>query len=366
MTMLLIAGCNAGGGETSASLLQTQMALGVQATMMAQSAAPVAAAATPIPPAADDGQAQALQGTMVALQMTQMAQDAQAQTLALQATQNALTVAQATQPPVAAEPPTNSAPPPAAVEPPAVTGGDFDSWSRNASILLYEDMAGAEATGTYPSFRYVKKALDGMGVDYTDTGSAMGRFKQQITGGGPGGKGWDVVIMAAERKSGVSGEFFDYIDDALNRGSAVVIEVWYLDKISGGKVSGLLGRCGLKVQDNFVARNANEEAMYMVNASHPLLHEPNDGLSFSNVTSYWPYFITDLGDLMTITDRGDNEILVGTRGNEKKAYGTVMSCLGGQVIMQTFSSHQIAYDDMGLIWQNYVHHALNYRYNNLK
>ena len=342
------------GGDQGTKLEETRIALAVMQTQFAlQQQSPV----NP-PPTVD------LLTTQVAIAaaQTQLALPQQP-TPDFAATQ----VAQSVQLTLQAQP----QPQPQATQPPATAPslGDFDTWKRNASILLYEDMAGAEASGTYESFRYVKKTLDSMGLRYVDTLSGIGLLKSQINSSGPAGKGWDLVIIAAERKSTVSGEYFTDLIETLNRGASAILEVWYLDQVSQGAISPLLSRCGVQVYKDFIATTINDEAMFIMSGDHPIMYSPRSGFRFSNVTSYWPLsnppvFTLDLGDLMILTGTGDAQFLAG-QGSDPSRNGTVTVCLGGQFILQTFSSHQVAYSEMALVWENYIHNALLNRYTRL-
>ncbi len=195
MLILAALACDLGGpGQVvqNQALQQTQMALSVQATVLAQQANQGASDALQSQQATQS--ALIAQATALAQQMaqnspqptaqpvdsaaTQAALSLQATALSLQATQLASQAVQPTLPPLPAEPTTQ----------PSAAGDDFKTFMKNASILLYEDMSGAEASGTYISFRYVKKTLDTMGLRYTDTGSAMGRLLTQMASGGPTGK----------------------------------------------------------------------------------------------------------------------------------------------------------------------------------
>ena len=106
---------------------------------------------------------------------------------------------------------------------------DLMSRMKTANILLYEDMISQTDTN-----RYVKDTLDQMGLPYKDDGNAQGWFKSDILSGAPNGKPWDLVILAAEAKSAIQGEYFEYVMDVLDKGSSVIMEVWYLDQTAGG------------------------------------------------------------------------------------------------------------------------------------
>jgi len=115
------------------------------------------------------------------------------------------------------------------LEPPTPTP-DIEEWMETSNILLFEDIAGTLLV------RYIKAALDGMGLPYVDVKDAVGDFKGQLLSG----TDWDLIISGVEARSGVQGEFFGYLNDQVNRGSAVILEVWNLDDIGGAKATTLL------------------------------------------------------------------------------------------------------------------------------
>lgn len=241
---------------------------------------------------------------------------------------------------------------------------DFQSRMKSANILLYEDMV--SETGTN---RYVKDTLDRMGLSYKDDGNAQGWFKSDILNGAPDGNPWDLVIVAAEAKTGVQGEFFEYISDALDQGSSVILEVWYLDQIAAGAASSLLDQCGVEFEKDWSKVPPSRMVMFPLDASHPIMQEPNPALSFTKVTSYWwdetLVNVYDIGDWMKISSGGDARLLVGTIATEKTTHGTVAVCLNDRLIIQTFSSHQLTYDSMTSVWENYIYNALRARFENL-
>lgn len=335
------------------SLAETQIAIGVQmtvnaqqvnqsvqATMQSQSATQAFSAAQATlnaqvtPPTA---------APAVDYAATQAALDTQATALAQQA------VAQQATPTV-----------PTPIEPIPTEAPDLDAFMKSASILLFEDIVYRTDTT-----RYVKRTLDEMGLSYVDTGSAIGRFKSQMLTGGPQGKGWDLIIIASEAKSGASGEFYQYASDALDKGSSVIYELWYLDEKMGPNGAALLSRCGVEFQRDWNKVPPERMVMFPVNDTHPIMHEPNDGLTFTKVTDFWAYTY-DLGDLLRkSTVGGDATILVGTIGTESTNHGTLAVCVNDQLILQTYSTHQLSYDVMRRVWENYIYHALQTRMINL-
>lgn len=238
---------------------------------------------------------------------------------------------------------------------------DFDAFVRSANILLYEDMIAREET-----LRYVKKTLDTMGLTYKDDGSAQGWLKEDLTSGAPNGKPWDLVIIAAEDKEGgAAGEFFNYVNKLLDEGASAILEVWYLDKSAFGTAQAILGRCGVEFQANWLKIAPSNRAMFTLAPDNPVMREPNSGLTFTRTTNYWwdetGQIAYDIGDLMRLAPGGDATLLVGTKADDRTAYGTVTVCMEGRLILQTFSSHALAYEVVGPLWENYIYNALKAR-----
>ena len=340
--------CNAPADE---SLDQTQVAINVQATVLAQQteqSQQLTQAAQVDQPAESDQQSAAgdAKATLVALeaQMTLAAQQAAAQAQVAAQTHTPTTT---TQPPAPTQepPPTQS----------GVNDVDFDTWMRSASILLYEDMS-----GDFSVSRFIKPALDGMSLQYVDVKDALGHYKTQLLSGGPGGQGWDLIISGKEHRTSVQGEFYVYLNDALNQGSSIIIEEWDMDSIASGKISTILSRCGVKFQADWIDEPLDEQLLFPINGSLPVHHFPNEGISLTNPSGYWMW--TDLGDLMSLRPGSDAQMLWGARTNATDSYATAASCLDGRLIIQTYSSHSYGQDRIVLMWQNYIYNTLQARY----
>ena len=76
--------------------------------------------------------------------------------------------------------------------------------------------------------------------------------------------------------------------------------------------------------------------------------------------------IYDIGDRVQLGSGGDAELLVGTHPTYPTSHGTVTVCIDGQLILQTFSSHQLSLESMVAVWENYITHGLNRRFENLE
>jgi len=343
-----LAACNlpANTNGSNSSLDATKAALDVQATIMAQQADQNSQATN-----------QAGGATKIAREVEATVMAQKSAELAQQATQQAAQQAtQAAQPSLAPPTPTatetqlptdtpqvilpTSAPP--TPVPPSPTP-DIEAMMKSAKILLFEDMAGLYEV------RYIKNALDIMGLPYVDVGDASGNFKSQILSG----TDWDLIIVGSESRVKIQGEFFVYLNDELGKGTAVIIETWALDEIGAGKVSNILTRCGIKFQRDWW--EPESPSLWYLVPGHPVFHEPNEGMSLTRFVDYW---WGDEGDLIELTPGSQATLLVGNIATEKHRYGTVATCLDGRLIIQTHSSHNYRQDDVVRLWQNYIYNTL--------
>lgn len=293
-----------------------------------------------------------LEATSMALQLTQSTMDNQAKPPPTVAPTLVPALAQPTAPAQVAP---TTAPPP--TEAPAMSE-DFDTWMKSASILLFEDMA-----GSIDRRRYVNQALNGMGLKYVDVNDALGNYKNQILSGGPGGKGWDLIISAKELRDGVQGEFYIYLYDALNQGSGVIIEEWQMDDIGGGKLSRITGKCGVALDKNWIEYDIEDHLIFPIDGTHPIHHTPNSGIALTNPTGYWIW--TDLGDRMKLTPGSEATPLWGLYPNTKNSALTAVVCIEDRLIIQTYSTHSYGEDRVIRMWENYIYNTLKARYNYL-
>jgi hypothetical protein len=231
---------------------------------------------------------------------------------------------------------------------------------KTAQILLFEDVV-ADPTKS----RYFKQTLDSMGLRYKDDGNAIGWLKNDMISGSPTGQPWDLIIMAIEERGEVSGEYFEYLQDVLNKGSSVILESWYLDAVSEGKISPILTKCGVQVYPYFPrSGDLTDVILYPLQAatSHPIMNNPNKGLSFTKSQYTW-LFSGDLGSLMAMTGHGDPVFLLGRNPKKEGQDAALATCLGGQLILQTFSSHSFSYKTLGPLLENYIYFSLGVRMN---
>ncbi|MEW5872541.1 MAG: hypothetical protein AB1894_24990 [Chloroflexota bacterium] len=229
---------------------------------------------------------------------------------------------------------------------------DLDRRMKAARILLFENMS---ASGYV---RYVKEALDRDDYFYLDVGSATGWFKSQLLSATE----WDLVITAAEARRDFGGDYFEMIDDRVENGAAAIIEYWDLDTAPQGKVSRLLTRCGVQFQADW--QSLDPSVFYWLHPNHPIFNEPHQVPSLHNAASLWS---GDIGDLMAVRYQGgkpvgDATILASTNPAWQTDHGTLVSCMGGRMILQTFSSHNYQANDVIQLWQNYIYQVLKSRF----
>jgi hypothetical protein len=307
------------------------------------------------------------QQAMISAQNAQATSQAQPPTPDFNATQMALAMTQT----AAVPPPTQEAiaspqviespqviqsPLPPTVQPPPSV--NLQEMMKSASILVYEDIV------VDPAYtQYVKKTLDMMGLKYKWDGNAVGRLKSDLLTGAPDGQPWDLVILAIEARGNVSGEYFEYLMDVINQGTAVILEAWHLDDISQGTVSSILTRCGVGVRDYTTDwGNINDVLVWPIPpATHPVMTTPNSGMTFTKGLDTW-IWSGDLGSMMELTGQGDAQLLMSTNATYKDSHGVLTVCMGGQMILQTFSSHSFTYQTMGPMWENYITNALRWRF----
>jgi hypothetical protein len=286
------------------------------------SMAPTASA----PPAFDSTKAVLeLQGTAMSLQLTQSAMNAQPA-----ATQPPpVIVVQPTDPP----PPTESIPQPTPTQ-------DLQVRMKTAKILVYEDSMAV------PLRPWVKPTLDMMGLNTTYTAD-IGDLMNYLNSGTK----WDLIIIAAEARGDVQGEFFDVITPKVtNDKTALILEMWYLSNIAVGRINQLMTKCGIQ----FEKVRGEVDSIYTLKPDHPVFTTPNSGFGLTN---YWTFWHDKGGDYVKVTG-GDAQILAGGFPSRSSDYGLITSCIGGRVIIQTFSDHDYRQGDIQALWENYITYVL--------
>ncbi|MDZ4159937.1 MAG: hypothetical protein U1B80_09115, partial [Anaerolineaceae bacterium] len=232
---------------------------------------------------------------------------------------------------------------------------DIQARIKSANILVFEDIR-----SYYDLVPWVNRALGGMdfsGGKIIEVGDAVGTFMTHLNSPTK----WDLIIVAAESKKGVRGEFWDIIMDHVKKDVALVAEVWYLDETANGRIAPLLSKCGIEFQRDWTSDEPNPlgRSLYWLDSGHELFSNPNVVPPlFTSV----PWWVGDIGDQIRLGAGGDAQLLAGRILREKSQYGTLATCLEGRVIFQTFSTHDYRQSQMIPLWQNYITYTLTNRF----
>ncbi len=230
---------------------------------------------------------------------------------------------------------------------------DLERNLKSAKILLFEDMSASRHQ------RYVKEALDRENYFYLDVGSAKGWFKTQLLSPVE----WDLVIAAAEARRDFGGEFFEYLDQQVELGASVIVEYWDWDAAPNGRAQILMDRCGVAYQSDWYEPDLR--VFFWLAPENPVFYEPNQiPTNLRNAAALWS---GDLGDLFKLDSLSAGQeqapvLLAGTHPQYPNDHAILVSCVDGRVILQAFSSHEYAKEDMIALWQNYIFQTLKNRF----
>jgi hypothetical protein len=273
---------------------------------------------------------------------TKVALEIQATNMVLQLTQAAMNAQQPAAQPTSPPPqPTVEVPTEAPPQIQPTPTADIEALIRSARVLVYEN------TDEYGIGMWIQDTLDMMGIKYTQTGSYSGHFMEYLNSGTK----YDLIIVGAEAKDRISGEFWDVINTRLSRDKAALIaEIWYLDTEANGPISKILGGCGIRYRKDYNLA----DSIYWWDPTHPVFNEPNTVLPLLHYNRYWA---NQTGDQIRLGGSGDATMLAGLtakRGEE----GVLATCYDGRVIIQTFSDHDYNQSDILPLWENYIHYTL--------
>ena len=219
---------------------------------------------------------------------------------------------------------------------------DVEALIRSAKVLVYEN------TDERGIGMWIQDALNGLGMQYTQTGSYSGRFMEYLNSGTP----YDLIIVGAEDKDRISGEFWDVISTRLVRDKAALIaEIWYLDTEANGPVSQILSGCGIRYQKDYPVA----QSIYWWNPTHAVFTEPNTVLPLIHYNRYWA---NQTGDRIRLGSGGEATLLAGLSAQPASDGAVLATCYEGRVIIQTFSDHDYDKNEIVPLWQNYIHYTL--------
>ncbi len=275
---------------------------------------------------------------------TKAALELQATQMAMQLTQAALSAPQPqpTQPPLPTQPPAQVAP----TDIPPTATPDLTARMKSAKILVYEN------TDERNIGLWIKEALDNLGLTYTHTGSYSGHFMEYLNSGTI----YDLIIVGAEDKDIISGEFWDVINTRLTRDkAALIVEIWYLDREANGPISKVMGQCGIRYSRDYDLA----ESIYWWVPTHPIFNEPNTVLPLIHYSRFWA---AQTGDKIRLGSGGDAILLAGTQVNSSSDGGVLAVCMQGRMIFQTFSDHDYHEEDVVPLWENYIYNTLKARF----
>jgi hypothetical protein len=271
---------------------------------------------------------------------TKVALEMQSTAMSMFITQAAMNAQQAAPEQPVVEQPTAAPAAPTAI--PAAPTEDIEAKIKNAKVLVYEN------TDERGIGMWVQDALDSMGMKYTQTGSYSGTFMQNLDSSIK----WDLLIVDAEDKDIISGEFWDVINTRLTRDKvAMIAEIWYLDTEANGPIAKILGGCGIRFRTDLPV----DESVYWWAPEHPIFNEPNTVMPLLHYYTFWS---NQAGDKIMQAAGGDATMLAGLSARQSSGEGVLATCYGGRVVIQTFSDHDYHQADIIPLWQNYIHYTL--------
>jgi hypothetical protein len=219
---------------------------------------------------------------------------------------------------------------------------DLMARMKTAKILVYEN------TDERNIGLWIRDALDNLGLTYTWTGSYSGHFMEYLNSGTI----YDLIIVGAEDKDKISGEFWDVINTRLTRDkAALIVEVWYLDREANGPINKIMSRCGIAYQKDYDLA----ESIYWWEPTHPIFNEPNTVLPLLHYSRYWA---NQTGDRIRLGGSGDAILLAGLSASKQGDGAVLATCMEGRVIFQTFSDHDYHEGDVVPLWENYIYNTL--------
>lgn len=324
--LLMQAACLSSSTATSSAVVdETKISLGVAATSNALKQTEDAMEKQ----AENEEEERDLQRTMdaIALQQTMIALEQENED------------APSLQSPVEIVPPVIETPMP--TNPPDPMAG-MDEKIRNAKVLVFED------TNELGIGEWIEETLLRMGIkDYVQTYDRSGDFMEQLNSPTK----WDLIIIGAESKTKVQGEFWEVIMTHVYKKTAIIAEIWYLDLLGGGKIKSFTNECGVAYASNYDLA----ESIYWWDTESPVFTTPNNAMPLIHYSRYWN---NQCGDKMRTTGSGDAQLLAGWRAKPDSRGGLIASCMGGRTIIQTFSNHDYHEDQIKDLWENYITYTL--------
>jgi len=338
---------------TKPSKSRLSMALIAAVVILVQAACMTSATPAPAVPVVDETKvALGVAATSYALQQTAdagKAADEQAQQQnddiqktmdALSLQQTAIAIQQNQQPPQQQQPPALNVQPPVEQPSPDPMAG-MDEKIRNARVLIFED------TVELGIGQWIEETVQSMGItNYTQVNDYSGTFLEQLNSPTQ----WDLIIVGAEAKTKIQGEFWDAIMTHVNRKVAVIAEVWYLNFLGNGRIKTFTSECGVTYAGNYDLA----DSIYWWDQFHPVFTTPNTAEPLIHYSRYWG---GETGDKLRVSG-GDARLVAGDSLKPHSDGGVIAVCMGGRTIIQTFSNHDYHEDQIKDLWENYITYTL--------
>jgi len=213
---------------------------------------------------------------------------------------------------------------------------------KNAKVLLYED------TAEYGIGEWIQETLERMQIrDVTLTGDDIGIFLSKLNSPTK----WDLIIIGAESKRGVQGEFWPVIMDQAHNKVAIIAEIWYLDLHGAGKIREFTNECGIAYQRDYPLT----ESIYWWDQYHPVFTTPN---IVDPLLMYSRFWANEAGDKLRLTSGGDAKFIAGDKTRPATDGGLLAVCMEGRTIYQAFSNHDFHEGQIKDLWENYITYTL--------
>lgn len=299
--------------------------------------------------------------TQVALgiQQTTVAKEFQELTLAAEENSNtgkddnvieATNTMEPTNPPLPTDPPEPSnTPQPLPTSTPSKPS--FEEWMKTANIVLFEDVYGTT------EHAIIRDALDNHNLRYTKSDADISVFLSWLNSS----TNWDLIIYAREDRYYTSDNVDKFINDNFRKGSSVIMELWNLDYdyYEYRSTVSLLQDCGVSHQRDWQAKSNDEQVLHAQNTGNPIHYQPNSNIRLNSPQNVW---VSDRGDLLQTISGGDAEILFSTVETYSQTHGTVVACHNNRMVIQTHATHNYSYPRMIKLWENYIYNTLLARY----
>lgn len=110
--------------------------------------------------------------------------------------------------------------------------------------------------------------MDGLGLgrNTTNVNNAMGDL---LTNMNPANQ-CDLIIIAAESRNNISGEYFDALATQVDRGTGIILEIWYIDDVASGRIQPLMQHCGIAFHRDWwrdTNSNLNAYLVYLLDST---------------------------------------------------------------------------------------------------